>query len=91
MTLCFYIVVILVKLRLKVGPKGQIVLPKVVREKLGVKPRSYVTVDFREDELVIRRGVGVEELLKRLEASRKPIAKELSRFSLEDEALEALS
>ncbi len=32
--------------RLKVGLKGQIVLPKMVRDKLGIKPRSYVIVDL---------------------------------------------
>ncbi|RLI40797.1 AbrB/MazE/SpoVT family DNA-binding domain-containing protein, partial [Candidatus Bathyarchaeota archaeon] len=29
--------ILMVKLKLKVGPKGQIVLPKIVRDKLGIK------------------------------------------------------
>lgn len=82
--------ILMVKLRLKVGPKGQIVLPKVVRDKLGVKPRSYVVIDFNEDELIIKRGLDLEELLKWLNKTRKPVARSVSRFSLEDEALEAL-
>jgi len=44
----------MVKLRLKVGPKGQIVLPKFIREKLGIKPHSYVIADFKEDGLTLQ-------------------------------------
>ncbi|MBS7281494.1 MAG: AbrB/MazE/SpoVT family DNA-binding domain-containing protein [Candidatus Freyarchaeota archaeon] len=47
----------MVKLKLRVGPKGQIVLPKIVRDKLSIKPRSYVIADLKEDELTLRRGL----------------------------------
>ena len=85
-----YFVILMVKLKLKVGPKGQIVLPKIVRDKLGIKPRSYVIADLREDGLTLQRGLDIEELLDWLKRSRKPIAKLVSKFSLEDEALEIL-
>lgn len=81
----------MVKLRLKVGPKGQIILPKVVREKLGIRPNSYVTIDFRRNEIALQKGVDVEEFIEWLKSSRKPVAKLVSRFSLEDETLEAFS
>ncbi|WP_353739571.1 AbrB/MazE/SpoVT family DNA-binding domain-containing protein, partial [Thermofilum sp.] len=41
----------MVKLRLKVGPKGQVVIPKVLREKYGIRENSYVLVEARENEL----------------------------------------
>ena len=82
--------ILMVKLKLKVGPKGQIVLPKIVREKLGIKPRSYVMADLKEDELTLQRGLDIEELLEWLRRSRKPLARLVSRLSIEDEALEAL-
>ena len=81
----------MVKLRLKVGPKGQIVLPKIVRDKLGIKPRSYVIVDLKEDELTLRGGLDMEEFLEWLKKSRKPVAKLVSKHSIEDEFLETLS
>jgi len=80
----------MVKLKLKVGPKGQIVLPKIVRDKLGIKPRSYVIADLKEDELTLQKGIDIEEFLDWLRRSRKPIARFVSKFSLEDEAIETL-
>ncbi|MBO3839374.1 MAG: AbrB/MazE/SpoVT family DNA-binding domain-containing protein [Thermoproteota archaeon] len=77
----------MVKLRLRVGPKGQIILPKMIREKLGIKPNSYVTVDLRDSEVALKKGVEIEEFIEWLKNSRKPVAKQVSRFSLEDEAL----
>lgn len=80
----------MVKLRLKVGPKGQIVLPKIVRDKLGIKPRSYVIADLKENELTLERGLDIDELLNWLKKSRKPIARLVSKLGLEDEILENL-
>ena len=80
----------MVKLKLKVGPKGQIVLPKIVRDKLGIKPRSYVIAVLKENELTLQRGTDIDEFLDWLKKSRKPIVRLVSRFSLEDEVIEAL-
>jgi len=33
------------KMKVKVGPKGQIVIPKSVRDSLGIKPNDLVLVD----------------------------------------------
>jgi AbrB family looped-hinge helix DNA binding protein len=46
----------MVKLRLKVGPKGQIVIPKILREKYGIRENGYVLVDVRNDELSVARA-----------------------------------
>ncbi|MFQ6085020.1 MAG: AbrB/MazE/SpoVT family DNA-binding domain-containing protein [Candidatus Bathyarchaeia archaeon] len=77
----------MVRLKLKVGPKGQIVLPKLVRETLGVKPRGYVIADFRDEGLVIVKGLDVEELIGWLRKTRKPVAEDVSRFNIEEEVL----
>jgi AbrB family looped-hinge helix DNA binding protein len=39
----------------KVGPKHQVVIPKEVRNKLGVSPGDYVEVAFRRNQAVIKR------------------------------------
>jgi AbrB family looped-hinge helix DNA binding protein len=38
-----------------VGPKGQIVIPKRIREATGMKPGAEVTLELRDDELVISK------------------------------------
>jgi len=81
----------MVKLRLRVGPKGQIVLPQFIREKLGIKSRNFVVVDFGDDYLSIKREFSAEEIISWLKDTRKPIAKDVSKISIEDELLEGLS
>ncbi len=40
--------------RRRVGPKGQIVIPKVIREFLGMEPGTEVLLEVKEDRLIIR-------------------------------------
>jgi len=81
----------MVRLRLRVGPKGQIVLPQFIREKLGIKPKSFIAVDFDDDCLSIKREFSAEEVISWLKNTRRPIAKDVSKISIEDELLEGLS
>jgi AbrB family looped-hinge helix DNA binding protein len=38
-----------------VGPKGQILIPKPIREAMGLNPGAEVVVELREDEIVISK------------------------------------
>jgi AbrB family looped-hinge helix DNA binding protein len=38
-----------------VGPKGQVVIPKRMREALGLKPGVEVTLELRDQEIVIKK------------------------------------
>jgi len=85
-------VIPVVNIRLKVGPKGQIVIPKVFREAYGIKEGGEVIVELGENGLIIKRAPNTEELLKKLrEYHKKRKGKkpanlgELKEVSLEDE------
>ena len=45
----------------KVGPKHQVVIPKEVRDKLGVQPGDYVEVAFKRNQAVIKRKKIVDD------------------------------
>jgi AbrB family looped-hinge helix DNA binding protein len=47
----------------KVGPKGQVVLPKAMRDRLGIKPGDEVRFDEGEDGIVVRRAKSRAEIV----------------------------
>ena len=42
-----------------VGERGQITIPKGIRERLGIKPKAPVIIEVKNDGLVIRPAVTV--------------------------------
>jgi AbrB family looped-hinge helix DNA binding protein len=79
----------MVKLRLKVGPKRQIIIPKILREKYGIKENDYVFIELRDNELVITRALTTDETLEWIRLRRKRLkAKQASLGELSDVDLE---
>jgi AbrB family looped-hinge helix DNA binding protein len=58
----------------KVGPKGQVVLPKQMRERLGIQPGDEVLFDESTDAITVRRAKSKVELLDELTGSLPPSA-----------------
>lgn len=52
------------RIRRRVGEKGQIVIPKIVREYVGIKPGDEVVMDVKEKELVITPVVSPENFVE---------------------------
>ena len=81
----------MVKLRIKVGPKGQIIIPKILREAYKIKEGGYVILEPGENELILRGVEDPREVLKWIRERRKRIkGKEarlgdLVRVDLEEE------
>lgn len=48
-------------------------------------------VDFGDDYLSIKREFSAEEIISWLKDTRRPIARDVSKFGVEDELLEGLS
>jgi len=43
------------KMKVKVGPKGQIVIPKPLRDKIGVKPSDIVLLDIERERILVEK------------------------------------
>lgn len=81
----------MVKLRVKVGPKGQIVIPKIFREAYRIREGGYAILEPEEDGLKIRGVAPPEEVIEWIRERRKRIGGKQARLgellgvSLEEE------
>lgn len=70
-----------------VGPKGQILIPKPMREALGLKPGVDVVVELRDDEIVISKpkvGGKYTEYYTSTGAPKKKKAVNIKKLILEE-------
>jgi len=63
MSLTFSYLVVGMRLAKTLGQKGQLVIPKVVRDFLGIKPGDVVVIEVREKEVLIRPGMDPERFV----------------------------
>jgi looped-hinge helix DNA binding domain, AbrB family len=84
----------MVQLRLKVGPKGQVLIPKVLRERYGIKEGGTVIAELRPEGILLRGSPSPQEALEYLRQReeklralgvREPQPRELAALSLEEE------
>ncbi len=56
----------MVELRVKVGEKGQILIPKILRDRYGIKEGVQVMIEPTEEGVLIRGRPSPEEVMSRL-------------------------
>jgi antitoxin PrlF len=73
---------------IKVSSKGQIVIPKEMREKMGVRGGEKLLVLSRGNEILLRKAesFSIEEISKRIE--KQTNQKGIDTDALVDEAIE---
>lgn len=59
---------------MKVGPKGQVVVPKTIRDELGIHPGGGVDVVAEDGEVRIRRPARFRDFLGCVPAARGGMA-----------------
>jgi AbrB family looped-hinge helix DNA binding protein len=50
----------------RVGPKGQVVLPRELRDELGIRPGDEVVFGHSDDEITVRKAESKAEVVRRL-------------------------
>ena len=64
------------EIRMRVGPKGQVVIPKVLRDALRIGPGSEVTFSIEGEEVVLRAArTDVVDVFERIARSGKSVGK----------------
>lgn len=55
----------MVRMRIKrrIGPKGQVVIPKIIREVLGIRSGDEIIMEVREKELLLKPGLDPEKFI----------------------------
>ncbi|MBI2142418.1 AbrB/MazE/SpoVT family DNA-binding domain-containing protein [Candidatus Woesearchaeota archaeon] len=60
--------------RTRLGPKGQVVIPKLLRDSLGMYPGSDVLVELGEGKVVIKKdGEDMVEIAERIAKKGKSV------------------
>jgi len=58
---------IMIKEEMKIGPKGQVVIPRVFRKTLGLHPGSMVIFELKGNEILIEKPMQkTEEILEEI-------------------------
>ena len=61
----------MVSIKIRVGSKGQVVIPKVFRDAYGIKEGGEVVIIPTEEGLIIKKKKSVEEVIKTLKKYRE--------------------
>jgi len=64
----------MVEEEMRVGPKGQVVIPKMFRKAIGVGPGSRVVFELQGDKLLIKKPtIDVVKIFERIAKSGKSV------------------
>ena len=69
----------------KVGPKGQVVIPKDIRDLLHIQPGSEILIEILDKELIIRPSVDPEAFLKQFISTPKKLKEKVNYKDLYDQ------
>ncbi|MHC1628686.1 MAG: AbrB/MazE/SpoVT family DNA-binding domain-containing protein [Candidatus Nezhaarchaeales archaeon] len=70
----------MVRLRVKVGPKGQIIIPKRIREAYGIKEGGYAFLKLTDDGVLIKGYESYDELISWIDERRRRIQGKMARL-----------
>jgi len=73
-------VIPMVRLKIRVGPKGQIVIPKVLREAYNIVEGGIAIIEPREDGILIRKVADPDKVIEWIKARRKRINGKMGRL-----------
>lgn len=75
--------------QVKVGPKGQIVIPKVFRDEFDIHPGSELIVEYTEDGIVINvEEENTEEIFEEVAITGKKVKRKIDSHEAYESQME---
>ena len=75
----------MIKQQMKIGPKGQVVIPKVFRKSLGITTGSNVVFELKKEGILIEKSTrNVVEIFEKIAKSGKSKAFEPGKYYEEE-------
>ncbi len=75
----------IVIIKRKVGPKGQVVIPKDIRDILNINPGSEILIELKGDEIIMRAALNVDTFLENFTKTSKKLKEKIDYKKLLDE------
>lgn len=72
----------------KVGPKGQVVIPKDIRDLLNIKPGSEILIELNGNEIIMRAAIEDENFLENFTKTSKKLKEKIDYKKILDEQYE---
>ena len=73
----------------KVGEKGQILIPKIIREYTGIKPGDEIVMEVRDKKIIITAGIDPEKFVEEFcSTTKKKLTKEIDLERLLEQEVE---
>ncbi len=73
----------------KVGPKGQVVIPKDFRKEMGIRPGSKVEFEYTDEGIVIRKeDENTEKVFEEVAKSGKQVSRKIDAHESYESELE---
>jgi AbrB family looped-hinge helix DNA binding protein len=70
--------------KVRISSKGQIVIPKAIREHLGIRPNKFILMEVEKDQAVIKPAPDVKKTLKGILKGKPSMKKALMRDHLSE-------
>ncbi|MEM2352334.1 MAG: AbrB/MazE/SpoVT family DNA-binding domain-containing protein [Thermoproteota archaeon] len=76
------------RIKRKIGPKGQIVIPKVIREALGIQPGDEILMEVREREILMKPELDPEKFVEDFCSTERKLTRKIDVKKILEEEVE---
>ena len=80
LNLKLYLVITMVRFRVKVGPKGQVIIPKIFRDAYKIREGGYAILEPADEGLILKGIEDPKDIVTWIMERRKTIKSKIARL-----------